>query len=137
MIYFVPNKAQMLAERLIARMVAERAQRALQQASESPTQPLNNEVASTQEPSSESVESTLSATLVEIVETIMPPDPVDGLSLSHPPPADVATDNEDNGEQIPMLVDDSDDDSVTPRRKKKRKKNKGGPRSSPPLSTKS
>jgi len=127
----------MLAERLIARMVAERAQRALQQASESPTQPLNNEVASTQEPSSESVESTLSATLVEIVETIMPPDPVDGLSLSHPPPADVATDNEDNGEQIPMLVDDSDDDSVTPRRKKKRKKNKYGPRSSPPLSTKS
>ena len=155
----------MLAERLIAQMIAKRAS---QRAQEAPTQPFNNQVARTQEPLGETIESTLSATLTEVGETkadsledkekmtsksISPPDPVgglpppdpvggllpphpvgghppphpvDGLSpphtvdglppplpfdgLSPPQPADAATDNVDNEEPMPMLVDESDDE---------------------------
>ena len=119
----------MLAERLIAQMIAKRAS---QRAQEAPTQPFNNQVARTQEPLGETIESTLSATLTEVGETkadsledkekmtsksISPPHPVDGLPpphpvdrLSPPHPADAATDNVDNEEPMPMLVDESDDE---------------------------
>jgi len=119
----------MLAERLIAQMIAKRAS---QRAQEAPTQPFNNQVARTQEPLGETIESTLSATLTEVGETkadsledkekmtsksISPPDPVGGLpppdpvgGLPPPDPADAATDNVDNEEPMPMLVDESDDE---------------------------
>ena len=139
----------MLAERLIAQMIAKRAS---QRAQEAPTQPFNNQVARTQEPLGETIESTLSATLTEAdsledkekmtSKSISPPHPVDGLPpphpvdrLSPPHPADAATDNVDNEEPMPMLVDESDDEfEETPRKKKKREKNKSGYPSPPPVS---